>query len=484
MEQPDVLALTGMYGEEAVEAGIVSDDAVKLVLKVCHPDDLDTEVFKSDCAFTSIPEIDLEIPDGLSRFTTVGTLLREIEENLRNTPAMPGLDKFLSNLGACIGGQPFTLVIEDALGLSTMQPPPHRQSQLVCERTARKASDSIYFGLNRASVLAGEEQAENALSTLVRLVRGASKIVILSGAGISTESGIPAFRSPDGMDNLWDRYDPTKATLGAIQSDESARVEYWSMHSELYELVAGRGVLPNAAHRLAVTLAERGKLLKVITQNIDGLYQAAGLVDSNRSDLLIELHGTVTKARCSHCHVECDRRQVHETWKSGVLVPRCTETKIQQPSSANGSVATATTAENGTVCGAPLRFGTIAFGESLPLGALEAAQKAVRECDLLLIMGTALVVQPANKLPEIALDARTPVVLLNLGPTPLDHVVDLHILDKCGATSQHILNNLDNPAFDPSAPKHGNVAQELPTALIPGAKDIQYAAFQMLLRRK
>lgn len=327
---------------------------------------------------------------------------------------MPGLDKFLSDLGECLSGtKTFRLVIEDALGLSTIQPLPHRTSQLKTETYRRKASEDIYHGLERESVLATDQIKDNR-ETLARLVRDAQKIVILSGAGISTESGIPAFRSPDGLDNIWDKYDMTKATLAAIEAEEPARAEYWAMHSELYELVFEKGVLANPSHMLAVELEKRNKLHMVVTQNIDGLYQASGLP----VEKLLELHGTITKCLCSKCRQPHSRSEAHEVWKCGIPVPRCKH------------------------CAAPLRFGTIAFGEALNSSVLEAARKAMRECDLLLVMGTSLVVQPANKLPEICLDAGIPVVLLNLGPTPLDNVVDLHISGKCGVVSQYVLDHL------------------------------------------
>lgn len=472
MEDLGELERAGMYGFEAAQAGLVSNQSVKYSLFISEPSDFDTEVFKSDCAFLTIPEIGLEIPDGNSRFTTAGVLLREVYENLKNTPALSGLDKFLAELNDCLGGhKPFHLVIEDALGLSTVNPPTHRASQLITERRSRKASDYIYFGLDRSSAWA--ENDGDALNTLIRLVRGASRVVILSGAGISTESGIPAFRSPDGMDNLWDKYDPTKATLAAISSDDSARIEYWSMHSELYDIVHGnrrdheptgehnaksnfpiQRAQPNASHYLAVKLHELGKLHKVVTQNIDGLYQAAGLDPS----MIIELHGTITTCRCSHCHHPHDRAQAHEKWKSGVLVPKC------------------------DICGAPLRFGTIAFGEPLPASSWELSRDAVQGADLLIIMGSSLVVQPANKLPEISLDQKVPVALLNLGPTPLDRVVDLHILEKCGNVAQNILDNLLNEEFEPIvfAPSHTSST----TSIEPWSEMKLASYFHFLLRRK
>lgn len=360
--------------------------------------------------------------------------MKEIEENLRNAPAMAKMDAFLNELADCrSGAKTFTLVIDDPLGLSTVQPAPHRASQLKIDRRLRKASDDIYYGLKRTSVLEGEmdqngaanlneDENESKKALLYRLVRDAKRVVILSGAGISTESGIPAFRSPDGMDNLWDKYDPEKATLSAISHEEAARVEYWEMHGQLYELVCERGVLPNAAHLLAVQLERLGKLEKVITQNIDGLYQIAGLKTSS----LLELHGTLHTSRCSQCSLQHDRAESHKVWKNGTAVPKCKS------------------------CGSPLRFGTIAFQEAIPVDVLTAAQDAVRNCDLLIVMGTALVVQPANKLPEIAMDRRVPVALLNLGPTHLDTYVDLHIAGMCGPSARFVIDRLESGASLPS----------------------------------
>lgn len=328
---------------------------------------------------------------------------------------MGAMNNFLDDLRECRGGaKTFTLVIEDCLGLSRMEPPTHRAHQLKVEKRVRKASDDIYFGLERQSVLVPPKEGSSSLDILSRLLRVSENVVILSGAGISTESGIPAFRSPDGMDNLWDKYDPTLATLSAIETEERARIEYWAMHSELWDLVTTRGAAPNASHEFAVKLEQLGRLKMVVTQNIDGLYQSAGLPSSK----LIEIHGSITKAKCSKCRVESDRQEAHQRWKNGEKVPSCNE------------------------CGAPLRFATIAFQEAIPMESLVKARESIAQCDLMIVMGTSLVVQPANKLPEIALDAGVPVALLNLGPTPLDLVVDLLIPGKCGESARHLLDNL------------------------------------------
>lgn len=413
-----------------------------------------------------------QIPDGLSRYTTVKLLLEEIEDNLRNAPSAGSMDNFLHALRECrSGSKTFTLVIEDCLGLSMMQPPDHRVSQLKVVKSVRKASDDIYFGLDRESVLA--ETGCSKLETLERLLRVSEKVVILSGAGISTESGIPAFRSPDGMDNLWDKYDPSLATLSAIETEERARVEYWSMHSELWDLVAARSAAPNASHDFAVKLDQLKRLKMVITQNIDGLYQSAGLSPSK----LIEIHGTITKAKCSKCRIESDREEAHQRWKNGEKVPDC------------------------KACGAPLRFSTIAFQEPIPAESIEGSKEVIKDCDLLIIMGTSLVVQPANKLPEIALDAGVPVALLNLGPTPLDNVVDLLIPGKCGENAKYLLDRLaeipstqdvmerralfKDPVVDES-PQTIAPSSLVSTRVYPGIepREIALASFLYIMRRK
>lgn len=435
-----------------------------------------------------------KIPDGLSRYTNVLTFLEEILENLRNMPSIGGLSQVITRLQGCINGDSsFTLIIDDPLGLSRLQPPKGRENQLTVTKYKRKASDDIYFGLERESILERKFAHLKNLSPeaqVAQLVLQAQRIVILSGAGVSTESGVPAFRMPVGvkitwnesgddanaqatssanaqdgqeMESIWSRFDPTLATLAAIESQEAARIEYWKMHSELYELVYGaddpaqRKVKPNAAHVLAYELQRRGKLHKLITQNIDGLYQASGVLDP------LEIHGTITTARCGKCNHPHDRRQAHESWKStGGGVPVCKE------------------------CKAPLRFGTIAFGEALPADVLLAAQQAVRECDLMIVMGTSLVVQPANKLPEIALDSgETPVILLNLGLTPLDKVVDLLFPEKCATIAQYILNHLDDRPIAP-LPVYKMTLQDPPqdafaAGVIEGASPTQLALARYML---
>lgn len=381
------------------------------------------------------------------------------------------MSTFLDDLRECRGGgKRFTLVIDDCLGLSHMTPPAHRSEQLKVEKRKRKASDDIYFGLERESVLA---EGDSPIDTLSRLLSVSEKIVILSGAGISTESGIPAFRSPDGMDNLWDKYDPTLATLSAIENEERARIEYWSMHSELYDLVATRGAAPNASHELAVKLDQLGRLKMVVTQNIDGLYQSAGLSPSK----LIEIHGSIARAKCSKCRVESNRAEAHQRWKNGEKVPSCKD------------------------CGAPLRFTTIAFQEAIPIESLDKARESIKECDLMIIMGTSLVVQPANKLPEIAMDLGVPVALLNLGPTPLDHVVDLIIPGKCGESARSLLPKLTSiPATfnaaersalfkakkESSAPVQQKASHAASAKIFPGidSREIALASFAYTMKRK
>ncbi|HKC06932.1 MAG TPA: Sir2 family NAD-dependent protein deacetylase, partial [Methylomirabilota bacterium] len=152
------------------------------------------------------------------------------------------------------------------------------------------------------------------LERLAELVEGSNRIVVFTGAGVSTESGIPDFRSPGG---IWDRFDPTEFTFQNFMASERGRRRYWELGRTTFPVI--RRAEPNPAHHALVTLWRLGKLDCVITQNIDNLHQRAGLP----ADRVIELHGNATRARCLSCERPYDRERVQEWLDAGVAVPLC-----------------------------------------------------------------------------------------------------------------------------------------------------------------
>jgi NAD-dependent deacetylase len=218
----------------------------------------------------------------------------------------------------------------------------------------------------------------NAPSELVEAVRTARHVVVMTGAGISAESGVPTFR--DAQTGLWAQYDPEElATPGAFRRNPSLVWEWYSWRRELVSQAE-----PNPGHFALAQLAARVPKLTLITQNVDGLHQRAGSQD------VIELHGNILRIKCS-----ADGR-ITTAW------PATRETPPPCPA-----------------CGAPLRPDVVWFGEALPMLALNQAAKAAEQGDLFLSIGTSALVHPAASLAHIALQRGAVVAEINLEPTPL-----------------------------------------------------------------
>ncbi|MGH6923078.1 MAG: SIR2 family NAD-dependent protein deacylase [Propylenella sp.] len=241
-----------------------------------------------------------------------------------------------------------------------------------------------------------------------RLIDAATCIVALTGAGISTESGIPDFRSPGG---IWTRMKPI--TFQEFVASEEARMEDWRRRFVMNEAFAAAA--PNAGHRGLVRLAEEGRLAAVITQNIDGLHQRAGLAPER----LIEIHGNSTRGRCIGCvalmELEAVRRIIDATGAS----PRC-------------------------ACGGLVKAAIISFGERVPSDALEAANRLAEAADLFIVLGSSLQVQPAAMLPVVAKHAGAALAIVNREATPLDAHADVVLHRPIGSVFAAIYPQLVN----------------------------------------
>jgi NAD-dependent deacetylase len=249
---------------------------------------------------------------------------------------------------------------------------------------------------------------DDAIQRIAKLIHDARRIVVFTGAGISTESGIPDFRSPGG---IWSRYNQDDLTYQKFRSGEQYRKLYWKYDQERYP--AMRDAQPNAAHRAVAEMEHSGRLLALITQNIDGLHETAG---SSR-DKTYELHGTVREVTCLDCHRRWPREEITEMMaRDGVAVPYCPD------------------------CNGPLKCATIAFGQALPVDVLEDAFHHARHCDLFLTIGSSLVVQPANLLPLEARRCGATLILINLGPTPYDEIMEYVVRGPAGATMEAIMS--------------------------------------------
>ena len=243
------------------------------------------------------------------------------------------------------------------------------------------------------STLTFEEQLHDA----AELLQQARNIVALTGAGISTESGIPDFRSPG---SIW-RTEPPVSYHDFISQPES-RQKYWQTRRNLSSQVAA--ARPNAAHRALAELERRHMLLGVITQNFDGLHQDAG----HQPERVVELHGTSRVAACTLCGARSSIAALQQRIDAGEVDPQC-------PS-----------------CGGYLKTATILFGQRVPEAELARAKELTAVCDLFLVVGSSLKVMPAAMLPRLALKRDVPLIIVNLQPTSLDDLADVVIHEKAG----------------------------------------------------
>lgn len=243
----------------------------------------------------------------------------------------------------------------------------------------------------------------------VSLIRGASAIVAMTGAGISTESGIPDYRGPGGV---WETRTPP--TIGDFLNHPETRREFWRRRLTDYPALVARK--PNAGHIALADLERRGTLLAIVTQNIDGLHQKAG----NSDRRVIELHGNAHQLRCVDCGTISAAAEIQLRLQAGEPEPNC------------------------LVCGGVLRSGTVLFGDPIPTEALEMSLTAARACDVMLIVGSSLVVNPAARLPEIARRNGASLIVINRTKTPVDHLADVLILGEAGPTLSDLVNRLDS----------------------------------------
>lgn len=235
------------------------------------------------------------------------------------------------------------------------------------------------------------------LDQIADVVRASGRISAFTGAGISTESGIPDYRGPNGV---WARQ--AIPHIDTMRTDDEARFQMWQDRRVRYPEMLARE--PNAGHNAIAELEKSGRFLAVVTQNIDGLHQKAG----SSSERVIELHGSTHQLRCTNCGRRWDGRAIQARLEAGDPDPRC------------------------EVCGGTLRSGTVLFGEALPEDAWRTAYGVARVTDLMLIVGSSLVVNPAARLPVIARQHGARLVLINNEPTPIDDQVDFRIAGSAG----------------------------------------------------
>ncbi len=231
-------------------------------------------------------------------------------------------------------------------------------------------------------------QTQSQIEAVAELLAQASQVVALTGAGISVESGIPAFRGAQG---LWEKYDPME--FASIESFTADPARVWGMLLELDHLV--RQAEPNPAHQALARLERAGRLAGVVTQNIDGLHQAAG------SRFVVEFHGSGRRLRCLSCRRQLNRAEV----LMEQLPPRC-------------------------ACGGLVKPDVVFFGEPIPERAAMTAFALASSCQVMLVVGTSAVVAPASHLPLLAKSAGAKVVEINLEPTALSERISDYVFHE------------------------------------------------------
>ncbi len=228
---------------------------------------------------------------------------------------------------------------------------------------------------------------------LVARWRAAERVVVLTGAGLSTASGIPDFRSPGGR---WERYRPVP--IQEFLARERAREEYWRYKGETWQVI--RSAEPNAAHLALAELAREGRIELLVTQNVDGLHERSGLPAGR----LVNIHGTDSEVTCMSCAARAPREAAQSQWEGGSAVPSC-------------------------ACGGPWKPATISFGQSLVSEDLERAMREAARCDLFVAAGTSLVVGPINQMFEVARRAGAATAIVTASDTPYDAYCDLKLSD-------------------------------------------------------
>ncbi len=241
---------------------------------------------------------------------------------------------------------------------------------------------------------------------LAALLAAAEYAVVLTGAGISTESGIPDFRSPGGV---WTTVDPME--VSSMQTFLTNPERFWSFHRPRIDML--RSVDPNPAHRVVVELERRGIVKAVLTQNIDGLHAAAG------SRELVQMHGGLDRGMCLRC---------------GARIPF--DELVERADASRNGVPLCD-------CGFPLKSGVVMFGENLPPEEIAAAFDHAERADVMLVVGSSLLVAPVSQLPAVVLDNGGTLAILTEGETPYDDRAAVRLHGRAGVQLTEMLAALD-----------------------------------------
>ena len=246
---------------------------------------------------------------------------------------------------------------------------------------------------------------EQEMEKLRSMIEESKRGVVFTGAGISTESGIPDFRSPGG---IWTKYQPIN--FKDFMASEEMRRESW--RRKFASDAVMKKAQPNAGHLAVAKLVQQGKVSSVVTQNIDGLHQLSGVPD----DKVIELHGNATYAACLDCNKRYELEDIQVVFEKDETLPVCEQ------------------------CSGIIKTATISFGQAMPVAEMQAAEAETMACDLFLAIGSSLVVYPAAGFPELAKRNGARLIILNRDATPLDGIADLVLHTEIGPTLSAVVD--------------------------------------------
>jgi NAD-dependent deacetylase len=248
------------------------------------------------------------------------------------------------------------------------------------------------------------DRYEQQLGAFRQLLERSRRAVVFTGAGISTESGIPDFRSPGG---IWSTNQPID--FSEFIASEEMRRESWRRKFNVDSTIAR--ARPNAGHEAISRLVSNGKVSAVITQNVDGLHQASGIPDEQ----VIELHGNTTYASCLDCGERHELAPIREAFERDETLPMCNQ------------------------CGGIVKTATISFGQAMPEREMLRSEQETRACDLFIAIGSSLVVYPAAGFPTLAKREGAALVILNRDPTDQDPLADLVLNGEIGPTLSRVI---------------------------------------------
>ena len=250
------------------------------------------------------------------------------------------------------------------------------------------------------------ESMEQLIEQAADLVSTSERIIVFTGAGVSTESGIPDFRGPDG---IWSKYDPEIFAIDRFLSDSQTRKLHWKLFAGGELTIAP--AQPNPGHYAIAELEKMGKLHGVVTQNVDGLHQKAGVSEN----MVFQLHGDLSHASCLSCNTRYPMEKIVEWMKEDIDEPECGQCKDM------------------------LKPDAVLIGEQLPFEVLTESESRSRSCDLCIVMGSTLSVYPGSLIPRYAQQGGAKLVIINIGPTEMDRMADIRIEAKTGEATPKII---------------------------------------------